>query len=559
MTNYYSDADRPRGVSREGAFQDHTREIVDELLGETMRTFGWWAYQTWWVVDGELIPEEWCVADHAPDAVAALRGIRSQHTATVGAEYSQPASVDVANVPMYSPNFAELRSAGVRNLVIIDVSGSEGFATRAVFVVPTRAALTDEVSHALLTAAFILPKVFKQERARAELHHRATHDSLTGLFNRRGLDQAVAAAVTAPVAVTRAVIYLDLDHFKTVNDVYGHDIGDELLIDVARNIAANVRPTDSVARLGGDEFVVVAHHVENLAEARIVALRIAESIDGVFDTSTGLRIDVRASLGVALWDAPDEFKDALRQADSLMYQAKQIGGGLAVQDSAGAVSFTETSDIVEAGAESALESPTTIDIRTVMDLSTGMKWGQLVTLETALRNPGAAELVAVLAARLEEQGMGAHSVTHVVLRFPPQFWLRESLMPEIITQLRVHIPTISLSVIIHCDIASGPVSEIARAIQHEHSVGIVLGNFGAGVNELSLVQTFSPLAISVSEIVMDSLSTTAPKLNSLKASIAVARALGILTLAIDTTGVQQERQLADMGCDLAVSGPQESR
>ncbi|HEY0868860.1 MAG TPA: GGDEF domain-containing protein [Acidothermaceae bacterium] len=165
--------------------------------------------------------------------------------------------------------------------------------------------------------------------------HDALHDWLTGLGNRELLHREATRALDAPPRPGGgiAVLVLDVDRFKSVNDTLGHAAGDRLLQIVAERLMAVVRPADVLARLGGDEFVVLLHEVADLATARMAAVRLLDRVNGQCEID-GTLIDLRVSVGVAL--APDhgrEFDGLLRRADGAMYVAKAAGCGVALFDS----------------------------------------------------------------------------------------------------------------------------------------------------------------------------------------------------------------------------------
>jgi diguanylate cyclase (GGDEF)-like protein/PAS domain S-box-containing protein len=158
--------------------------------------------------------------------------------------------------------------------------------------------------------------------------HMAQHDALTGLPNRALFDDRLHQAVTqAHRNRTRlALLYIDLDHFKPVNDTFGHATGDVLLKDAARRMAEHVRASDTVARIGGDEFVVLLSAVQDKDDARSVAEKMRQALSEVFDLSGGHSAHISSSIGVAVY--PDHAMDELqlsKHADDAMYQAKQMG------------------------------------------------------------------------------------------------------------------------------------------------------------------------------------------------------------------------------------------
>jgi len=168
----------------------------------------------------------------------------------------------------------------------------------------------------------------KQEELALKLAHQATHDALTGLAGRAllldRLEQAIAsaAALTTPLAL----LFVDLNGFKLINDTHGHAIGDLLLQEVAQRLSSAVFGRDSVARLGGDEFVVLATHLHPASRAGDVALKILTTLVQPYNLGASL-VSVGAAVGVSVF--PQDGIDAstlLRHADEAMYVAKRCGG-----------------------------------------------------------------------------------------------------------------------------------------------------------------------------------------------------------------------------------------
>jgi len=184
-----------------------------------------------------------------------------------------------------------------------------------------------ELAHAELEAVNdeLQTLLREQERLQAELAYRALHDPLTGLANRsmfsERLDQAFKVGGRGV-----AVLWIDLDDFKQVNDIFGHEVGDELLVAIADRLREIVRDTDDIARMGGDEFAIVLPNVAQ-DEAQLVGQRV---LDALLDRDA-FRLQIRASLGVCWQHVPaGDRKVLLRRADEAMYRAKAAGGGLMV-------------------------------------------------------------------------------------------------------------------------------------------------------------------------------------------------------------------------------------
>jgi diguanylate cyclase (GGDEF)-like protein/PAS domain S-box-containing protein len=162
-----------------------------------------------------------------------------------------------------------------------------------------------------------------------ELHHHAFYDSLTGLANRRllveRLDQALQRA--ALDGRTHALIFVDVDRFKSINDSLGHVTGDEFLVAIAARLKGVVRARDLLARFGGDEFVVLLRDVSGVDEAVVAARRICAAVEQPMVLPNGYEMVATVSVGIALTAADTTADDVLRDADVAMYEAKTRGGG----------------------------------------------------------------------------------------------------------------------------------------------------------------------------------------------------------------------------------------
>ncbi|GAA4129425.1 putative bifunctional diguanylate cyclase/phosphodiesterase [Aminobacter aganoensis] len=166
-------------------------------------------------------------------------------------------------------------------------------------------------------------------RARDQMNFAANHDALTGLYNRAFLNDYMDTALAAArrKGETVAVIHIDLDHFKTVNDTLGHAAGDAVLIETARRLVASVRESDVCVRLGGDEFTVILTDVGTEADAVEVATRITTSIKQPLEFA-GASLKPSASAGVALFhDATATMDELFVNADLALYRAKAEGRG----------------------------------------------------------------------------------------------------------------------------------------------------------------------------------------------------------------------------------------
>jgi diguanylate cyclase (GGDEF)-like protein/PAS domain S-box-containing protein len=216
------------------------------------------------------------------------------------------------------------------------------------------------------------------------LTHMALHDSLTGLPNRAlALDRlSLALARTERHPSSVAVLFLDLDRFKVINDSLGHNVGDELLVAVAGRLREAVRPSDTVARLGGDEFVVVCEDIAGVDDATRIAQRIADALSRAFDLN-GEEVVLATSVGIALSSEPDDTPESLlRDADAAMYRAKEGGRNrYEVFDSSMRVEAVERLELEQALRRALGRSEFRLFYQPVLDVETGT----IVGVEALLR------------------------------------------------------------------------------------------------------------------------------------------------------------------------------
>ncbi|MFM2070146.1 MAG: hypothetical protein RLZZ623_409 [Actinomycetota bacterium] len=259
-------------------------------------------------------PSVHAIVGSAPDARVGgslLHLLTDEHHASIAAQFdglvrmSMGTTIDIAGCFTHDSGAARSFEGTVRNL------------------------LDDRNVRALVVT---LRDITARRELEAQLERRAFHDELTGLANRSLFSDRVAQALRRAGRrndPAMAVLFIDLDDFKAVNDGMGHGAGDELLVQVADRVRLCLRPGDSVARLGGDEFAVLLEDVPSEGHVLHVGRRILEMLQmpmRVYDVEIG----VPASIGVALGSADSTVEDLLRDADIAMYSAKAQGKGCVV-------------------------------------------------------------------------------------------------------------------------------------------------------------------------------------------------------------------------------------
>jgi diguanylate cyclase (GGDEF)-like protein len=419
------------------------------------------------------------------------------------------------------------------------------------------------------------------DAARATLHELSHHDSLTGLPNRRflghGFDDLLRQARRVNGRV--GVYFIDLDGFKNVNDTWGHEVGDQLMVAVADRLRATLGPDDAVVRYGGDEFIALCPGVTNLQSTERVATRLLKALEAPFEFGED-RLRISASIGVALTEErcvrPDE---VLRDADVAMYKAKAAGTGrFAVYDRSMGETLTPSS------AERRLRQALDADEFRLGYLPIVSLWTRrLVGVEAVLRwhDPDHGEVdVDEFLPALEDSGLivpiGQWMVAEAcaqsrrwqdahpdrpALNIKLSVTARQLAQANFVQHLRHQLGTsgadpdrISLEITegaLMYDVASAW-STLREA--KDLGISLALDDFGTGYSSLSYLRQFQLDLLKIDRSFVDGLDHSEEDTVIVEHVIAMARALGIVTVAEGVTTAEQAERLRSLNCDLA-QGP----
>lgn len=516
--------------------EESLQDVVVDYMHETLENFDWWAAQSWWYDESELNSGSWITAPHTPTSLRIINNSRfgAAAAAKVVEVYHEPTLVDVAELS-WMQNQQDLIALGARHAVVIDVFGSTTPTLRLIFILPALRFFDDNTKKFFAITASLLPKVITRERVRGELQYRAIHDALTGLLNREGLTQWIDDAKSERTS-NRVVMFLDLDNFKSINDKYGHAIGDELLIHVASEMSANTRPTDTVARIGGDEFVIVTADTNLELVDKVLAKRVFQALAKPFAMSNGVTWSGAASIGVAAWPAGTDFTRALELADAMMYNAKKAGGGIVF----------DTKDVNEKPASSSANFDNVVAISKIALSASAEAWGFLVEIDSKLRNPDLDKLAVDMSAALREVKVDNQ---HLVFQLPKSLWFEPESIPKLLEKLRCSFSETPFAVVLNGNGASADAKALARNLRLNGIARTVLSGFGSGNKEFELLQGIQPVALVLDSDLVSSVVLSKENHLSVRAVTAICEALDIRSIAPKSTTPEAFAILNLLGCN----------
>ena len=448
-------------------------------------------------------------------------------------------------------------------------------------IVPHRAQLLvhkNDDGHSEFFSA-VLHDISERKAIEHRLAHQATHDPLTGLPNRTllldRLDQAQRRARRNNRRV--AVLFLDLDHFKVVNDSLGHGLGDRLLIAIANRLQTALRPADTVARFGGDEFVVLCEDLTNQQDAVAIAERVNEAISGPF-VIDDVEVFVGVSIGIAFPDDNDADPETLiRDADAAMYQAKDRGRARwVIFDNAMRASAVDRLDIENALRRALDRRELRVFYQPMINLSSGRITGVEALLrwehpERGLLLPG--DFIAVA----EETGLivpiGSWVLDHACRQvqrwqasipdLPPMVLAvnlsgrqlgHPRLVEDVARVLRdtgIEPNNVELEITESVLMDDVEMSEETLGRLKTLGVKLVVDDFGTGYSSLSYLRRFPVDVLKVDQSFVDGLGHDTGDSAIVTAVVTLAHTLGLHAVAEGVETTEQLSELRRLDCDTA--------
>jgi diguanylate cyclase (GGDEF)-like protein len=409
-----------------------------------------------------------------------------------------------------------------------------------------------------------------------ELRHQAFHDSLTGLANRAlfvdRLDHALSLARRSRRPL--AVLFIDLDDFKTFNDSFGHAAGDELLLAVADRLRDSVRPNDTIARLGGDEFAVLVHETDRPHEdAVLVAERIMRAFQEPVEAATET-ISVHLSVGIATTHDSRHADELIRSADLAMYRAKETGKGRFESfDAEMRDAVLKRHGLKEELQRAVERGEVLVEYQPIADLATG----EVVAAEALVRwiHPGRGRLLpSEFVPLAEETGLIVALGRHVLERACMKVRAWQQSDPDRTPSVHVNLSAIELGApeltetvgsvlasagidpkFLVLEITESQITDAEASLTALHElrsmgVRLALDDFGTGYSSLSYLRALPLDIIKIAKPFVEDMARGRQESSVVRMIVDLAHALDLRVVAEGIESEEELRALRELGCEL---------
>ncbi|WP_235471145.1 EAL domain-containing protein [Herbaspirillum hiltneri] len=429
----------------------------------------------------------------------------------------------------------------------------------------------------IVGASSIARDITMLRRQQEELEHLAHFDALTDLPNRLLLSDRLrqAIALSKRSGKPLAVLYLDLDGFKLINDLHGHDVGDALLVAISERIVGTLRDTDTLARIGGDEFVAVLVDIDSNAKLKRLLERILKAC--AIPVQIGDKhLEVTASIGVTTYPYDDVSEDQLmRHADLAMYEAKQAGKNRyhlfdAPREAEGKSRHVYVRRLAEALENDELvlhyQPKVNMKTRTVVGVEALLRWQHpergllapalfLPLIEGHHLNEDIGIWVASNALAQMEQWRQAGIRMPVSINLAPN-QLQDTRFPAVMQELLARYPHIA-----PCDLeleiletsAMHDIEAVSRVMQSCRELGVQfsIDDFGTGYSSLTYLKRLPACTLKIDQSFVRDMLSDHEDLAIVRGVIGLAKAFGRKVIAEGVESEQHAVKLLKMGCELA--------
>ncbi|WP_039905031.1 bifunctional diguanylate cyclase/phosphodiesterase [Micromonospora lupini] len=437
--------------------------------------------------------------------------------------------------------------------------------------------LSEREQYTLRTFASALCTAVRNAQAYAELArvadehaYAATHDALTNLANRRHLlDQGTEHLGARHADGVTALVLIDLNHFKEVNDTLGHAAGDQVLVQVADRLRRAAQSSDLVARLGGDEFAVLLRGLPAPAVAAHRSETLLAALHEPFELD-GMRISVEASGGISVAPASGGMAELLRRADVAMYQAKRAGQRISTyaptRDTADLSRLTLGGDLPRAVADHEF----IVNFQPIVDLGTGevtsaealARWHHpthglidpLRFLEAVERSgmlPAFAEAILDQALIAAVNWRDAGFDVPVAVNVSPRSLLDARFPGSVLARLRAHdLPPDRLVLELTETLTLSQLDVVDRVLSRlrDEGVRLALDDFGTGYSSLSLLSRIPVHELKIDRSFVTTMESSAEAAAVIRSTLDLGRSLGLAVVAEGVESEPQRRALWELGC-----------
>ena len=473
---------------------------------------------------------------------------------------------------------ALLRQHGIASGVSVTLGGKRSpFGVLGAHSTRPRVFRKDEVDF-LQAIANVLAEAIVRQSAEDRVRHQALHDPLTGLPNRSLLLDRLNHWATRAERdrSTAAMLFVDLDNFKVINDALGHDHGDRLLCAVAERLTNELRPSDTIARVGGDEFVVFCEDITSEREALAMVERLVRALEDPFDLG-GQSQHATASIGIAIGDGQTLPEVLIRNADAAMYRAKERGRAryelFDDEMRERSISWLETEGelrrAIENGELRNVYQPiVTPDDGRIIGFEALVRWhhpergvvapldfipvaeqsGLIVPLGRTVLEQACTEAV-----RWNRDRSGIDRL-RVAVNFSPRQLSHPSAVAGVVevleeTGLAPDLLCVEITESALVEDAAATLSTLTKL--KAMGVQLALDDFGTGYSSLTYVRRFPIDALKIDRSFIDGITGSTEDEAIVTAVLSMGRALGVNVVAEGVETEEQASRLSSLGCELA--------